>query len=149
MVLIITAPTMRLNVAGMYILLADDTEPGYHTDNAAWQPLLHPYQQVCLHPYPQAGTARYQVTGTSDPMPEVTIHSETSNLLGKVQQKYFTLYSRSTSLCTAREGGKYFPSSSANDANEQEGANVLFFTFINPATMDVPAAFQKLGNSSK
>ena len=31
---------------GMYILLADDTEPGYHTDNAAWQPLLHPYQQV-------------------------------------------------------------------------------------------------------
>ena len=28
----------------------------------------------------------------------------------------------------------------------QEGANVLFFTFINPATMDVPAAFQKLGN---
>merc|ERR1712130_1050470 len=57
-------------VMGMYILLADDTEPGYHTDNAAWQPLLHPYQQ--------------------------------------------------------------------------EGANVLFFTFINPATMDVPAAFQKL-----
>ena len=29
--------------------------------------------------------------------------------------------------------------------NDQEGANVLFFTFINPATMDVPAAFQKLG----
>merc|ERR1719242_2579234 len=29
-------------VMGMYILLADDTEPGYHTDNAAWQPLLHP-----------------------------------------------------------------------------------------------------------
>ena len=38
---------MRINVEGMYILLADDTEPGYHTDNAAWQPLLHPYQQVC------------------------------------------------------------------------------------------------------
>ena len=32
--------------SGMYILLADDTEAGYHTDNAAWQPLLHPYQQV-------------------------------------------------------------------------------------------------------
>ena len=31
----------------------------------------------------------------------------------------------------------------------QEGANVLFFTFINPATMDVPAAFQKLGNFFK
>ena len=31
----------------------------------------------------------------------------------------------------------------------QEGANVLFFTFINPATMDVPAAFQKLGNIFK
>jgi hypothetical protein len=28
----------------------------------------------------------------------------------------------------------------------QEGANVLFFTFINPATMEVPLAFQKLGN---
>jgi len=57
-------------VMGMYILLADDTEPGYHTDNAAWTPLLHPYQQA--------------------------------------------------------------------------GANVLFFTFINPATMDIPAAFKKL-----
>ena len=32
--------------------------------------------------------------------------------------------------------------------DRQEGANVLFFTFINPATMDVPAAFQKLGTSS-
>jgi len=63
-------PGLPKFVMGMYILLADDTEPGYHTDNAAWQPLLHPYQQ--------------------------------------------------------------------------EGANVLFFTFINPATMDVPAAFQKL-----
>ena len=31
----------------------------------------------------------------------------------------------------------------------QEGANVLFFTFINPGTMDVPAAFQKLGNFLK
>ena len=40
----------------MYILLADDTEPGYHTDNAAWQPLLHPYQQVLfdsIHLYQQ------------------------------------------------------------------------------------------------
>jgi len=57
-------------VMGMYILLADDTEPGFHTDNAEWEPLLHPYQQA--------------------------------------------------------------------------GSNVLFFTFINPSTMDVPAAFQKL-----
>ena len=40
-------PSCRENkFEGMYILLADDTEPGYHTDNAAWQPLLHPYQQV-------------------------------------------------------------------------------------------------------
>ena len=29
---------------------------------------------------------------------------------------------------------------------QQIGANVLFFTFINPATMDVPVAFKKLGN---
>ena len=28
---------------------------------------------------------------------------------------------------------------------QQLGANVLFFTFINPATMDVPVAFKKLG----
>lgn len=63
-------PGLPKFVMGMYILLADDTEPGYHTDNAAWTPLLHPYQQA--------------------------------------------------------------------------GANVLFFTFINPATMDIPAAFQKL-----
>ena len=28
---------------------------------------------------------------------------------------------------------------------QQIGANVLFFTFINPATMDVPVAFKKLG----
>jgi len=57
-------------VLGMYLLLADDLEDGYHTDNSTWEPLLHPYQQ--------------------------------------------------------------------------EGANLLFFTFINPATMDVPVAFQKL-----
>ena len=29
----------------------------------------------------------------------------------------------------------------------QNGANVLFFTFINPATMKVPLAFKKLGKS--
>jgi len=57
-------------VLGMYLLLADDLEDGYHTDNSTWEPLLHPYQQ--------------------------------------------------------------------------EGANLLFFTFINPATMDVSVAFQKL-----
>ena len=34
-------------------------------------------------------------------------------------------------------------------APAQAGANVLFFTFINPATMDVPAAFQKLGETSQ
>ena len=28
---------------------------------------------------------------------------------------------------------------------QQIGANVLFFTFINPATMEVPVAFKKLG----
>ena len=28
---------------------------------------------------------------------------------------------------------------------QQAGSNVLFFTFINPATMDVPVAFRKLG----
>ena len=41
-----------------------------------------------------------------------------------------------------------FNETANNIANmvDQEGANVLFFTFINPATMDVPAAFQKLGN---
>ena len=27
----------------------------------------------------------------------------------------------------------------------QTGANVLFFTFINPATMEVPLSYQKLG----
>ena len=30
---------------------------------------------------------------------------------------------------------------------QQYGANVLFFTFINPATMEVPVAFKKLGES--
>ena len=39
-------PPYHRKYSGMYILLADDTEAGYHTDNAAWQPLLHPYQQV-------------------------------------------------------------------------------------------------------
>ena len=28
---------------------------------------------------------------------------------------------------------------------QQIGSNVLFFTFINPATMEVPVAFKKLG----
>ena len=28
---------------------------------------------------------------------------------------------------------------------QQLGSNVLFFTFINPSTMDVPVAFKKLG----
>ena len=28
---------------------------------------------------------------------------------------------------------------------QQEGANVLFFTFINPETMAVPESFKKLG----
>jgi len=63
-------PGMPKKVMGMYILLADDTEPGFHSNNADWEPLLHPYQQ--------------------------------------------------------------------------HGSNVLFFTFINPATMDVPFAFRKL-----
>merc|ERR1712020_187596 len=31
-------------VLGMYILLADDTEDGFHTDSD-WNPLLHEYQQ--------------------------------------------------------------------------------------------------------
>ena len=30
---------------------------------------------------------------------------------------------------------------------QQEGANVLFFTFINPETMIVPGSFQKLAKS--
>ena len=30
---------------------------------------------------------------------------------------------------------------------QQDGANVLFFTFINPRTMIVPKAFQKLSKS--
>merc|ERR1711890_95832 len=58
---------------GMYILLADDTEDDFHTDNDQWEPLLHPYQQ--------------------------------------------------------------------------DGSNVLFFTFINPETMAVPKAFKKLAAS--
>jgi len=66
-------PGMPKKVIGMYILLADDTEEGYHTANGDWEPLLHPYQQT--------------------------------------------------------------------------GANVLFFTFINPATMDVPISFRKLAAS--
>ena len=32
----------------MYILLADDTEDGFHTDSD-WNPLLHEYQQVALN----------------------------------------------------------------------------------------------------
>jgi hypothetical protein len=31
----------------------------------------------------------------------------------------------------------------------QDGANVLFFTFINPSNMEVPRAFQKLGKLPK
>jgi len=54
---------------GLYVILADDTEDGYHSDND-WEPKLYEYQQT--------------------------------------------------------------------------GANVLFFTFINPETMVVPLAFQKL-----
>jgi len=64
---------MPKKVMGMYILLADDTEPGFHSNNGDWEPLLHPYQQY--------------------------------------------------------------------------GSNVLFFTFINPATMDVPLAFRKLAST--
>merc|ERR1719484_500714 len=56
-------------VLGLYILLADDTEDGFHTDDE-WEPLLHVYQRI--------------------------------------------------------------------------GANVLFFTFINPTEMIVPKAFIKL-----
>merc|ERR1712106_1237761 len=48
-------------------------EPGFHSNNGDWEPLLHPYQQY--------------------------------------------------------------------------GSNVLFFTFINPATMDVPLAFRKLAST--
>jgi len=63
-------PVLPEKVLGMYILLADDTEDGFHSDNDDWEPLLYPYQQ--------------------------------------------------------------------------KGSNVLFFTFINPATMEVPIAFRKL-----
>ena len=31
-------------VVGFYVLLADDTEDGYHTDDE-WEPKLYPYQQ--------------------------------------------------------------------------------------------------------
>jgi len=62
-------PGMPNKVLGMYILLADDTEEGFHSD-ADWEPKLYPYQQ--------------------------------------------------------------------------QGANVLFFTFINPETMVVPEAYKKL-----
>ncbi len=57
---------------GIYILLADDTEDGFHTDDD-WNPKLYPYQQ--------------------------------------------------------------------------DGANVLFFTFINPETMKVPKSFEKLAKT--
>lgn len=63
-------PGLPNKVLGMYILLADDTEDGFHSDADDWEPLLYPYQQT--------------------------------------------------------------------------GANVLFFTFINPETMEVPIAFSKL-----
>jgi len=66
-------PGLPSKVMGMYILLADDTEDGYHSDDSDWEPLLYPYQQA--------------------------------------------------------------------------GANVLFFTFINPATMEVPVSFGKLAAS--
>merc|ERR1711874_205150 len=36
---------MPKKVLGMYILLADDTEDGFH-DDADWEPLLYPYQQT-------------------------------------------------------------------------------------------------------
>jgi len=62
-------PGMPKKVLGLYVLLADDTEDGFHSDSD-WEPLLYPYQQ--------------------------------------------------------------------------EGANLLFFTFINPETMEVPLAFKKL-----
>jgi len=65
-------PTLPNKVLGMYILLADDTEDGFHSDSD-WEPMLYPYQQT--------------------------------------------------------------------------GANILFFTFINPATMEVPLAFKKLAES--
>jgi len=65
-------PGFPSKVIGMYILLADDTEDGFGTDED-WEPGLFPYQQ--------------------------------------------------------------------------NGANVLFFTFINPATMKVPLAFKKLAAS--
>jgi len=65
-------PGLPNKVLGMYILLADDTEEGFHSD-ADWEPKLFPYQQ--------------------------------------------------------------------------QGANVLFFTFINPETMAVPEAFKKLALS--
>lgn len=64
--------TFPKKVLGMYILLADDTEDGFHTD-ADWEPQLFKYQQ--------------------------------------------------------------------------EGANVLFFTFINPDTMEVPLSFDKLAST--
>ena len=38
----------------MYILLADDTEDGFHTDSD-WEPLLHEYQQVAAVQYVQYG----------------------------------------------------------------------------------------------
>ena len=63
-------PGLPDKVLGFYVLLADDTEPGYESA-ADWEPQLWDYQQ--------------------------------------------------------------------------QAANVLFFTFINPETMEVPPAFQKLG----
>ncbi|XP_023334408.1 uncharacterized protein LOC111705930 isoform X2 [Eurytemora carolleeae] len=65
-------PGFPNKVLGLYILLADDTETGYGT-NEDWEPLLYPYQQT--------------------------------------------------------------------------GANVLFFTFINPATMEIPLSFKKLAST--
>ena len=42
----------------MYILLADDTEDGFHTDSD-WEPLLHEYQQVTAVQYVQDDNDRH------------------------------------------------------------------------------------------
>ena len=44
-------------MSGMYILLADDTEDGFHTDSD-WTPLLHEYQQVTAEIIARVPTAK-------------------------------------------------------------------------------------------
>ena len=48
-------------ISGMYILLADDTEDGFHTDSD-WTPLLHEYQQVTAEIIARVPTAKKHKT---------------------------------------------------------------------------------------